>query len=128
MCDFIFGLTSYKFASSMKKYFAVQCLFFWFKHFLLVFHCRSAGPTLIIDIQRSKAYEILDTPSWQQVLPPNSSLEQMELRRGQDDNSGEFSDDSKGTDNSVDEGIFSLPSHLITSTPLPLFMNGHQVG
>nr|XP_022327199.1 uncharacterized protein LOC111126682 isoform X2 [Crassostrea virginica] len=87
---------------------------------------KSAGPTLIIDIQRSKAYEILDTPSWQQVLPPNSSLEQMELRRGQDDNSGEFSDDSKGTDNSVDEGIFSLPSHLITSTPLPLFMNGHQ--
>lgn len=88
---------------------------------------KSAGPTLTIDIQRSKAYEILDSASWQQVLPPNSSIEQMELRRGQDDNnSGELSDDSHRTDGSVDEGIFSLPSHLITSTPLPLFLNGHQ--
>lgn len=83
---------------------------------------------MTIDIQRSKAYEILDSASWQQVLPPNSSIEQMELRRGQDDNnSGELSDDSHRTDGSVDEGIFSLPSHLITSTPLPLFLNGHQV-
>ncbi|XP_061165285.1 uncharacterized protein LOC133174226 [Saccostrea echinata] len=88
---------------------------------------KNSGPTLIIDLQRPKSYEILETPSWQQVLPPNSSIEHMELRRGQDDNnSGELSDDSKGTDGSVDEGVFSLPSHLITSTPLPLFMNGHQ--
>ncbi|XP_048777843.2 uncharacterized protein LOC125681698 isoform X1 [Ostrea edulis] len=87
---------------------------------------KNVGPTLVIDIHRPRAFEILDNPSWQQVLPSNYSIEHMELRRGQDNNSGEFSDDSKGTEGSVDEGIFSLPSHLITSTPLPLFMNGHQ--
>lgn len=113
-----------------KAYFPPVGLIESWGFYLYVFAlcCRSAGPTLTIDIQRSKAYEILDSASWQQVLPPNSSIEQMELRQGQDDNnSGELSDDSHRTDGSVDEGIFSLPSHLITSTPLPLFLNGHQV-
>lgn len=43
--------------------------------------------------------------------------------------SDSFSDDDcKENEFSVDEGIYSLPSNLITSTPLPLMCNGYQVG
>jgi hypothetical protein len=41
---------------------------------------------------------------------------------------GNYSDDDcKENEFSVDEGIYSLPSNLITSTPLQLLCNGYQV-
>ncbi|KAK3088405.1 hypothetical protein FSP39_018747 [Pinctada imbricata] len=97
---------------------------------------KNSGNTLVIDLQRRKALEILDTydeippPPPSLVAPPPSIMDPMDVRKGTDyDHSGEYSDsEGEGKENrfSVDEGIYSLPSHLITSTPLPLFMNGHQ--
>ncbi|VDH97352.1 regulator of G-protein signalling 3 [Mytilus galloprovincialis] len=44
-----------------------------------------------------------------------------------DGSDADYSDnDCKENEFSVDEGIYSLPSNLITSTPLPLLCNGYQ--
>lgn len=88
-------------------------------------------------LDRAPDHQHFRVPDYQNVY---RAPEYMNINRGSDyvamskiqerhNSSDSFSDDDcKENEFSVDEGIYSLPSNLITSTPLPLMCNGYQVG
>lgn len=80
---------------------------------------------------RVPEYQNFRVPDYQNIRVPNyESVDYIAMRsirdrhHGCDDNYSD--DDCKENEFSVDEGIYSLPSNLITSTPLPLLCHGYQ--
>lgn len=100
------------------------------KFITFCFTFRHAGNIVVLDIQRPRqlTIETLDKSPWKQTPP--GTFEQNDMRAGQDQresSEGDSYDEHKENEISVDENLLLLPSNLITSTPLPLFCNGHQV-
>ncbi|XP_069120607.1 uncharacterized protein [Argopecten irradians] len=90
---------------------------------------KHAGNSIVMDIQRPRQISIepLDKSPWKQT--PAGTFEQNDIRAGQDPRESSEADsyeEYKENEISVDENLLMLPSNLITSTPLPLFCNGHQ--
>ena len=81
---------------------------------------------------RVPEYQNFRVPDYQNLRVPNyESVDYVAMKSIQDQHNGcdgNYSDDDcKENEFSVDEGIYLLPSNLITSTPLQLLCNGYQV-
>ena len=79
---------------------------------------------------RKPVYQNMRRTEYQNArVPDYQNVDYMALRssKNRGDESDFSDDDCKENEFSVDEGIYSLPSNLITSTPLPLLCNGYQV-
>ncbi|KAJ8300366.1 hypothetical protein KUTeg_021885 [Tegillarca granosa] len=91
---------------------------------------KNCGGVITLELQRQHLIPMETGQSCTGAV--GADLELMEpqgMRYGQEQpmsSEHDTSEEYKENEISVDEGFFSLPSNLVTSTPLPLLCNGHR--